>query len=202
MASELRRRGLLFRLSVVGDGPDGAELKQRCARLRSCKSIEFLGAVSHVEVANLLADTDILLLPSRYEGCPNAVLEAMAEGVVPVATKLRGVTDWIIDDGRTGMLCRYGDPKSFARAIVAMDRDRKGLVTMQTAAIEAVRRRFSAETMATAYHELFSRLIMSQPVREPRPWSEFRQNPAYRPTWRRFLPRWLKQYVRRRFRVG
>ncbi len=150
--------GVDARLTVAGDGPDHAELKSRCAAAGVEGKVDFTGALGVGEVDRLLDRSDVLLLPSRFEGFPLAPLEAMARGVVPVLTRLPGSTDRMIDDGVHGILIPLGDVAGFAGAVVALARDRERLRHMSEAGWRRVREEFSEERMGQDYQRLIGEL--------------------------------------------
>ena len=76
--------------------------------------VEFVGPIGPADVPGFLAETDVFAFTSHFEGCPNALLEAMMAGAVPVSWRLPGITDFLIDHGRTGFLCDVGDTGRFA----------------------------------------------------------------------------------------
>ena len=86
--------------------------------------VSFLGQRVRKDIPELLAQHDVILKTTRQEGFPNGVLEAMAIGVVPVCTRIQGVTDWIIKDRETGMLVPMGNAATFARSIEELHRHR------------------------------------------------------------------------------
>lgn len=100
MLRALARPGL-ERLSVAfaGSGEDEARLKQLCAELGLARRVRFLGF--REDVPALLAAADFLVLPSRWEGMPYAVLEAMAAAKPVVATPVDGAID-LVERGVTG----------------------------------------------------------------------------------------------------
>jgi glycosyltransferase involved in cell wall biosynthesis len=71
------------------------------------------------DVADVLRAADVMVLPSRAEGLPLAILEAMACGKPVVATRVNGVPEAVID-GRTGILVEPGDDKAIAGALVRL----------------------------------------------------------------------------------
>src|SRR5207244_10005330 len=85
----LVQKGLAFSALVAGDGPGRARLEAHCARLGLEARVRFLGHVYDVDV--LYRMLDLLVLPSRSEGLPNTLLEAMQADVPIVATAVGAV---------------------------------------------------------------------------------------------------------------
>lgn len=85
------------RLAIIGDGPLRGELLSLAASLNVEDRVRFLG-VRH-DVVDLLSAADLFILSSAYEGMPMVLVEAMACGVVPVATDCGGVDTVIGDSG-------------------------------------------------------------------------------------------------------
>jgi glycosyltransferase involved in cell wall biosynthesis len=101
-------------LIVVGDGPLGEELRALAHELRIEDSISWLSF--QADPVKWLQAMDVFAFPSRLEGVPNAVLEAMAVGLPIVATTIGGVVD-ILEEGRTGFLISPNDPEALAGAL-------------------------------------------------------------------------------------
>ena len=101
---------------IAGDGPDHARLEAQAQafELISTGRVRFLG--HRDDVPRLLAAADFLVLPSRYEGLPNVVLEAMRFRKPVVATAAPGTVEVVVN-GETGLLVPVGDHKELARAI-------------------------------------------------------------------------------------
>lgn len=88
------------------------------AELQNHRSIRFLGAVA--DMPQLLAETDFVVLPSRYnEGVPRILIEAAACGCVPIATRFAG-SEAIIDHGRTGLFLESQTPDEQAVELAAL----------------------------------------------------------------------------------
>lgn len=104
------------RLIMVGAGSLEASLRSDAARLGVEDRVIFAGECEHKDVPRYLAASDLLLLPSRSEGQPNAVLEALSAQRPVVATSVGGVPE-LIEDGRQGALCAPEDPDALALAI-------------------------------------------------------------------------------------
>lgn len=93
--ARLRSGGRQFRYRLAGSG-DPARLLQLAERLDVSEQVEVLGMVPHANVAKLLDETDIYVQPSRTEGLPRAVIEAMSRGC-PVLGSDAGGTKELID---------------------------------------------------------------------------------------------------------
>jgi glycosyltransferase involved in cell wall biosynthesis len=101
-----------LRLEIFGAGADQQELERQAAELgvEAC----FHGFVDNV--TSRLDELDLFVLPSRTENLPIAVLEAMANALPVVATRVGGVPELVVD-GETGILIEPGDPRQLAAAI-------------------------------------------------------------------------------------
>jgi len=108
------------RFLLLGEGPWAGEVDRRLHAAGLEK--RFLRAHHRDDVARVLAATDLVVLPSRYEGFPNVVVEAMAARRPVVATRVPG-TDEAVLDGETGLLVPPGDPQALAAALVRVLRD-------------------------------------------------------------------------------
>lgn len=103
-------------LEVIGDGSRRRELEAQRARLALKDRVAFRGRLPHSEALDALRSADLFVLPSRREGVPNALIEAMAIGVPAVATEVGGVTE-LLRDRVTGRLVPPDNPHALAAAI-------------------------------------------------------------------------------------
>lgn len=103
-----------LQLLIVGHGEDEPELVASIERLALEDRVRLLGWRD--DVPALLASVDFLCLPSRWEGMPYAVLEAMAAGLPVVATRVDGARDLVVD-GETGFLANVGSVDSLGAAL-------------------------------------------------------------------------------------
>jgi sugar transferase (PEP-CTERM/EpsH1 system associated) len=155
----LRSRGLRCKALVAGDGPLLGELRQQVAAHQLDGDVSFLG--NRQDIHTVLAACDIFVLTSTSEGLPNTVLEAMATGLPVVSTHVGGVVE-LVDDGRTGLLVRPGDPGSLAGALEQLARDHRMRVGMGLAGRQRALDEFSLETMTHAYEEMYSSFFARQ----------------------------------------
>jgi glycosyltransferase involved in cell wall biosynthesis len=103
---------------IVGDGPQRSELEYLAALLGLSKErVLFMGRL--LETVQAYNDSDILVLPSDWEGTPNVILEAMACGLPVVSTRVGGVPD-IVMDGKTGFLVEPGDQAGLNAAVLKL----------------------------------------------------------------------------------
>lgn len=104
-----------LKLILVGDGPERARLEQQVERLGTGGYVEFAGAQSDLKPYYLSATA--FVLPSRFEGLPNALLEAMSYGCAVVSTPLFAAVSEIIAHGWDGLIADGGAPEALAREI-------------------------------------------------------------------------------------
>jgi len=110
-------------LIIIGYGTERKKLESLASSLGLSERVFFLGQVSHSGVWKLLQQSTIFVLPSLSEGCPRAILEAMACGLPIVATKVGGIPE-IITDGVNGILVPPINEKALADAIVRVINDK------------------------------------------------------------------------------
>lgn len=133
-------------LVVAGMGEDEADLRALVVELGVDSRVRFLGWCE--EVPSLLAALDFLLLPSRWEGMPYVVLEAMASCLPVVATPVAGAVD-LVEDGLTGFLAGSASPSEIGRCAAQLIRcDPVALAAMGERARRGVLDRYTARTMA------------------------------------------------------
>lgn len=137
---------------IVGYGPAEPELRELALELGLGERVRFLGARS--DVPELLSTFDCYALPSRREGLPMVILEAMAAGCPIVATRVGGVPG-AIEDGETGDLVPPEEPAAMAAAILAQLRDPERRRAYAGQARRRFRDRFSATAMARRYEALY-----------------------------------------------
>ena len=104
---------------------------------------------------SLCAEGDVFVFPTRFEGFPVALLEAMSAGLVPVASDLASGIPEVVGEA-TGFRIPIGDVIGFAAKIEALHEDRALLERMSDAA-HARAQDFDAAKRAAEYHRLFAR---------------------------------------------
>lgn len=192
------KAGVNARLAVVGEGPDAERLRTEFARRRILDRVDMPGVVPLERVDEMLAEADCFVLPSRFEGCPNALLEAMASGCACVAARIVGSVDQIIEDGKSGILADVADTASFSQAVVRLARDPGLCRAIGEAAQARIADRFTIEHTAAIYAKAFKELKSAPDRREPPSSLDRYQVPQeMKPTWRTRIPDPIKNFARK-----
>jgi glycosyltransferase involved in cell wall biosynthesis len=154
---------------LAGDGPIKSSLIAQARSLGIDRQVLFLG--HRTDIPDLLANSDLLVLPSIYEGLPLSILEAMAAGRAVVATAAGGTPEVVVD-GETGFLVRPGDPTALAGAIRRLIQDPEKMGEMGAAGKERVKKHFDTEKMAEHINRVYKeRLANKQILKEPKTWN-------------------------------
>jgi glycosyltransferase involved in cell wall biosynthesis len=109
---------------IAGDGSEKENLKSDVENSNLNASVQFLGRVPHKEMPNLLAQSDIYVSTSPYDGTSVSLLEALASGTFPVVTDIPANREWIVD-GDNGFLVPKENENLLAKKIVEAIRDRR-----------------------------------------------------------------------------
>jgi glycosyltransferase involved in cell wall biosynthesis len=91
----IRDRGAIFKSLIIGDGELKSQVERLVEEYELSGCVSLLGSVSHGRWLEVLSSSDILLMPSKYEGISIALLESMAAGVVPVVAKVGGQEEMV-----------------------------------------------------------------------------------------------------------
>jgi glycosyltransferase involved in cell wall biosynthesis len=152
----VRERDRGVKLLIAGDGPSATSLRALCSDLKLENFVEFLGAVS--DVPALLAGASMMVLPSRTEGLPLSVLEAMASGVPVIATRVGGTAE-ALGDGEAGILVQPGNAAALAAEMLRLRKDRALSFQLANAGHHRARRWFGVDTMVARYESLYEDIL-------------------------------------------
>jgi glycosyltransferase involved in cell wall biosynthesis len=149
-----------IRLLLVGVGHQD-QLRQRVADLHLEGRVTILGW--RTDVPACLRAMDVLVHPSLSEAFCQVIIEAMGVGIPVISTAVGGAPE-VITDGQDGMLVPPRDASAIVRAIqlLAADADRRRQLAERGRAL--VRKRFTADQMTTAYHDLYARKLAGRPA--------------------------------------
>ena len=147
------RKEMPAKLLMVGDGPERPAIEELARALGVDEDVRFLGKQEQME--DILAVSDVFLLPSEYESFGLAALEAMAARVVVVSTNAGGLAEINIHD-QTGFLANVGDVKTMGQFAIDLLKDDARLTTMKEAAYQQAVR-FDITNIIPIYEKLYSR---------------------------------------------
>jgi glycosyltransferase involved in cell wall biosynthesis len=148
------------RLIIVGDGPSEAQLKRLARELNILESIEWAGLQSDVPAQ--LHRANIGILPSRWEGMPNALLEYMASGLASIATRVSGSED-LIQSGTNGLLVECEDYEEMAQALLTVLENAELLQKYGAAARQTVEQAYTIDYVTNRYLEVYQRQVTRLP---------------------------------------
>lgn len=143
-------------LLIVGDGPLRGRLERQTAGLRLTERVHFAGWRS--DVPRLLAASRLLVLPSRWEGMPNAVLQAMATGLPVVSTEVEGVDELLGGEPQKGQIVPFGNSALWAEKIDEFLGPARGSEAGSANRRKALSR-FTIESTVRAYEDLWTTLV-------------------------------------------
>jgi len=108
------------RLSFVGDGPLLRSLKAEADQVGVADRVEFLGNRS--DIPEILAQSHVFVLATKWEGFPLSILEAMRAGLPVIASNVGGVPEAVME-GKTGYVVDRGDADTFRDRLLALIAD-------------------------------------------------------------------------------
>ncbi|MFN2623822.1 MAG: glycosyltransferase, partial [Chthoniobacterales bacterium] len=119
--------------------------------------VELIDALDHSDALRLLNETDVLVLPSRDETMPIAILEAMGLGKAVISTDVGGVSEWL-RNGMNGLLVEKENPDSLAEALASCGNNPEMVEQLKAAGARTFDRHFTLDRFASRFAELLTRL--------------------------------------------
>ncbi len=153
--SDLMPRGHTPHLLIAGPGETAGWTREAQAR-GLAQWVTFLGG--REDVADLYRAADLFVFPSRGEGCPNAVLEAMASALPLVATDVAGNREVVGEDGKAGWLVPAENPAALAEAVRTLLASSALRREVGAAARERILERFDIDRVGAQYLSLYEEL--------------------------------------------
>lgn len=152
----LVRDGLDFTLVVAGEGSRRGWLEQQAVSRGLAPRVQFVGQLE--DVGGVLAAADGVILPSRWEGLPLVLLEAMARGRPIVASRVGGMAD-ALEDGVSGTLVPPGDPAALAAALESLHKRADKAWRMARVAAQRVRERYTWPAVVDEFEAVYDDVL-------------------------------------------
>ncbi|MEO8352497.1 MAG: glycosyltransferase, partial [Chthoniobacteraceae bacterium] len=141
-----------WRLALIGDGTLMDATRRHAEALGVMSRIDFTGWLAGPEVQRRLADADLLMMPSSFEGLPVAAIEALKCGVAIAASDIPGVHD-VVTDGFNGLRLPAGDKASWIAGVKSLLADEPRLLAMKKASHHHART-FDLQSIAVEYESV------------------------------------------------
>jgi cellulose synthase/poly-beta-1,6-N-acetylglucosamine synthase-like glycosyltransferase/glycosyltransferase involved in cell wall biosynthesis len=153
-------RGVQVQLTIVGGGPDEMPLREASTELIRRGLITFQGVQPHSRIPALLEQHDVFLLPSEFEGMPNALLEAMGRGCIPVVSDIQSAVPDLIHNGDNGFVVPLGRIDAFVDTLEFLQKHpQRRLKLAESAHAKVSLGHYRIEDMVQSYVELFHRIV-------------------------------------------
>ncbi|MCX6264049.1 MAG: N-acetyl-alpha-D-glucosaminyl L-malate synthase BshA [Bacteroidetes bacterium] len=149
------------KLLMVGDGPERHAAEELCRQLGVDEQVRFLGKQEQME--DILAVSDVFLLPSEYESFGLAALEAMAARVVVISSNAGGLAEINIA-GETGFLAEVGDTEAMSNYAIQLLSNPDYLAGMKEKAFQQACT-FDISNIIPQYEKLYSRFCRMEPCK-------------------------------------
>lgn len=139
--------------NIIGGGKEDSFLKQQ---FNENSNVHFLGRLSNIEVIKSHINHDILILPSKGEGLPVVIVEAMKCGVIPMATNLKSGIPELIEHAVNGFTVDLMETHKYAEYIAQLSKDKIMLNAMAQLNIEKANAMFDPILQTKAYEKAFN----------------------------------------------
>jgi len=149
----LAASGIPFHWTIAGDGAEAPWLHEHVKSPSATQTVSFLGKVQYADVPRVLADHDIYLLASGFEGLPLSLLEAMAGGVVPVVSDIPSGVGEVVDSD-SGVLVNPDQIPAYAEAIIRLHHQRSEFHRLRRNVREKVEREYSVAAMTDRWMKI------------------------------------------------
>ncbi len=153
------------KLLLIGDGPERTNLERLCRQLEICQHVRFLGKQDAIE--EILAVSDLFLMPSASESFGLAALEAMACEVPVISSDIGGLPEVNIHN-KTGFLCKVGDVDAMAAYALQLLSNDEMLAEFRRNALEHARK-FELDKILPQYEAFYEEVLQRSVFKEDQP---------------------------------
>jgi glycosyltransferase involved in cell wall biosynthesis len=160
LKSQLEVLGIVPKFQIAGDGPLIQTMRTLCNQSGVSDTVEFLGP--RKDVPRLMAESDVLLMTSDYEGLPLTLIEALHTGLPIVATDVGGCNEVVID-GFNGFLRQPNDAQGLAECLVQLAQSPDRLEEMGRNSLQRVSI-FSKDKCVESHLTMYNSMLNIEPV--------------------------------------
>ncbi len=133
---------------------NGSLLPMLERKFRNEKRVKLYGSIDHLKIPEVLAKSNILVLPSYWEGSPTTIIEAMAMGVPVIASNIGDISR-LLNKGKTGTLFDVGKSESLEKAILTVMKDYEYKVSIALKARKKIRSEFSFQSVTDQIEQIY-----------------------------------------------
>ena len=142
---------------MCGDGKDRLALEEKTRMAEVSNHFRFLGKLEQDDLIEVYNSMDVLMLPSKHEGNPLSLLEAMACEKVIIGTDVGGIRETIDED--TGFLFKQNDINSLSKIVLKLKHDRELCVAMGKNGIERINNNYSVKRVMAQYYDVYDNIV-------------------------------------------
>jgi len=155
VAKILSKKELSINFVIIGDGPELSKVQRCIKKLELTKLVDLVKPTNNVY--DHISKFDVLLLTSRIEGLPNVLIEAQLLGIPVISTDCGGASETFVDHS-SGILLDNFEPEFIADSLFSLVSDRERLSKYSVNATEQAAQRFSIDTIAQQYLNIYNRI--------------------------------------------
>jgi glycosyltransferase involved in cell wall biosynthesis len=160
IAQQLLALNVPFELTIAGGGIEQENLIAASKSLIQQGIVRFIGLVPNSKIPELHHQHDVFIMTSAYEGLPNALIEAMGSGCVPVVTDIESGIPELIRDNFNGYRVPVGDIQMFAKRLAELQQDSSLRQRLSTNAYNTVDRgTYRIQDMVARYLSVFEQVL-------------------------------------------
>lgn len=153
-------KGVNAQLMMVGDGPERNIVERQCREWNICGKVKFLGSLKSTK--EVLAITDLFILPSETESFGLAALEALASGVPVIASNTGGIPE-VVEHGVCGYLSNVGDVQDMVKNALSIISSEEELIRFKAAAKKQAKK-FDISEILPLYEQLYEEAVADSRV--------------------------------------
>ncbi|MFH1662130.1 MAG: glycosyltransferase family 4 protein [Candidatus Falkowbacteria bacterium] len=150
---------LPVKLLILGDGELRNDLELQVKNLNLQNKVLFLGEIKHDELPKYLWASDVFCRPSLSEGLGNSFLEAMAAGLLVLATPVGGIPDFL-ENSKTGFFCEVKNPESIAEKIkyILDEKNKDEIENIKINVKKMVEKKYNWDKIAKDMNNIFNKI--------------------------------------------